>query len=162
MKSSHLLPAGCFVALLFFFELPHAYGQRAPFEGANTIFVTTSLADRQTYEAIEKVLVEQGVLFSATSDGLLLSSQESQFGNYKGAKFIGQLSVRGGLIRLTGQMQAPATEDRPSSDVMVVAAAYQPTKRKESLQRLGFLYLNELAKKLQIALHGVVSYKVQG
>ena len=38
---------------------------------------------------------------------------------------------------------------------------FQPTKHKESFPQLGFMFLNDLAKKLQPALRGVISYKVQ-
>ena len=87
-----------------------AHGQRTPFAGANTIFITTSLADRQTYEAIGQVLTEQGITFSAASDGLLISAQGKSFGHYENAAFLGQMTVSGGLVKLTGRMQAPPDE----------------------------------------------------
>jgi hypothetical protein len=162
MKFSCLLKPGFCLAILFSVALCMAYGQRTPFEGANTVYITANLADGQAYEAIEKVLSEQGVLFSAASDGILISAQNKRFGPYKGATFSGQLGVVGKLVKLTGTMQIPAADGSTETNMTVIPVAYQPAKRKESIQRLGFLYLNELAKKLQPALHGVVTYKLQG
>ena len=61
MKFFRLLTPGFCIAILLSVALRVAYGQRTPLEEANSIYITTNLADRQTYEAIEKVFSEQGV-----------------------------------------------------------------------------------------------------
>ncbi|GAB2579658.1 hypothetical protein [Spirosoma areae] len=140
---------------------PHAHGQRPPFEGANVILITTDLADKQTYQAITQVLTEQSITFSAASDGLLLNSSIKPVDGHQTIVFAGQVSVRSGLVKLTGRLYTPeqvAGEDKLSAG-QVLPIAY--SKRKNSLQRAGFLYLNELAKKLQAHFRGVIFYKVE-
>ena len=129
--------------------------------GPTPFLLRRSLADRQTYEAIGKLLTEQGITFSAASDGLLISTQGKPFGPYKDAAFLGQMTVSGGLVKLTGRMQAPPDEGSATIEASVLPVVFQPTKRKESLPQLGFMFLNDLAKKLQPVLRGVISYKVQ-
>lgn len=158
-RKKHLVSGG--LLLLYSVVLPLAYGQRTPFAGANTIFISTHLADRQTYEAIGQVLTEQGIQFSAASDGLLISAQGKPFGPYKDATFLGQITVTGSLVKLTGRMQAPPTGDGTMTEASVLPVAFQPGKRKETLPQRGFTFLNDLAKKLQPVLRGVISYKVQ-
>lgn len=137
-----------------------AIAQR-PFEGANTIYITTSLADKQTYMAIQNVLQEQSLTFSAGRDCLFFTAQERSLTSKDKAVFAGQIWVNGGLVKLVGKMQTQMPAVEGSTNPAVIPAAYQPTKRSESVQQLGFLYLNDLAMKLKPALRGVVAYKVQ-
>lgn len=48
-----------FVAILLSVASRAIYGQRIPFDGANTTYNTTNLANRHIYETVEKVLSEQ-------------------------------------------------------------------------------------------------------
>ncbi|QJW90449.1 hypothetical protein HNV11_14205 [Spirosoma taeanense] len=46
-----------------------------------------------------------------------------------------------------------------SNELTVIPIEYR--KKSASLQKAGFIYMNELAKKLQPILHGVITYKFQ-
>ncbi|GAB2574176.1 hypothetical protein [Spirosoma areae] len=140
---------------------PHAHGQRPPFEGANVILITTDLADTQTYQAIIRVLTEQSITFSAASDGLLLTSSVKPVDGQQNVVFAGQVSVRGNMVKLTGQLYTPEQVAEGSKLPKGKAVPIAYSKRKNSLQRAGFLYLNELAKKLQAHFRGVIFYKVE-
>ncbi|WP_460973487.1 hypothetical protein [Spirosoma migulaei] len=149
-----------FLVTLLLCTFTRARGQSLPVSEAHTIFITTNLADNQAYIAIGKVLTEQSILFSVTSDGILISSQGNTFTDNQDAIFVGQLTVTGGLVKLTGQMRTPSkANSNDPSDSKVVPIGYQ--KSKTSVSKAGFIYMNELAKKLKPVLHGVIRYKAQ-
>ncbi|GAB3805347.1 hypothetical protein GCM10028819_38450 [Spirosoma humi] len=139
--------------------------QPVAFEGANVIVVTTDLADKEAYLTISQVLMEQHISFEVTDDCLQLSVplKSPQYATSAEPTLIGQISVHAGLVRLTGTIRrgTPAKNTDGLAFAKVVSVAYQKEKNKSTSARMGFLYLSELAHKLQPSLHGVISYKVQ-
>ncbi|GAB4050821.1 hypothetical protein [Spirosoma litoris] len=159
MKLS-LLNLASFWVVLFHFTISSAQGQSLPAERPTTIFITTSLNDTEAYLAIGKVLTEQGVLFSVASDGLLISSQGNSIADDKGVIFTGQLSLQKGVVKLTGSLrELPQADDSKSTKGNLVHAHYNGGTT--SLSKASFRYMDELAKKLKPALHGVIQYKLQ-
>lgn len=139
--------------------LTGSYAQPRPFEGANTVLINTDLADKEAYLTVGRVLSEQAIPFSVARDCLVISAPG--FARQKDVVFVGQLSVNAGLVKLTGSLQEPLGKDQTEgADSRNVAVRYGKEKRNATLAHAGFLYLNELAKKLYTDLHGVISYKV--
>ncbi|MCX6215992.1 hypothetical protein [Spirosoma sp.] len=151
----------CF-GLLLSLLVPFAQAQPAPFEGANVILITTDLADKEAYITAASVLTEQGILFSAADDCLLINLPVKASEPGKTTEFVGKLSVNAGLVKLTGRMQLAGefTNEQPIKG-RPLSMSYAKDKRKVSLSQVGFLYLIELAKKLHRPLHGIISYKMQ-
>jgi len=153
------------LTLLFLLLCSVVKAQPVAFEGANVIVITTDLADKEAYLTISQVLMEQNIPFEAIDDCLQLSVplKSSQYATSTEATLIGQISVRAGLVRLTGTIQRgnPARNTGGLASAKVISVAYQKEKSKSTLARLGFLYLSEVAHKLRPSLHGVISYKVQ-
>ncbi|ADB37721.1 hypothetical protein [Spirosoma linguale] len=149
------------LGLLLSLLVPSALAQPAPFEGANVILITTDLADKEAYITVGNVLTEQGIVFSATDDCLLINLPVKASEPGKTTEFVGQLSVNAGLVKLTGRMQSASepTNEQPMKSTPL-SMGYAKDKRKTSLSQVGFLYLVELAKKLRRPLHGIISYKM--
>jgi len=139
--------------------------QPVAFEGANVIVITTNLADKEAYQTISQVLMEQNIPFEVTDNGLQVSVplKSSQYPASAEPTLVSQLSVQAGLVRLSGTIQRGASVRNKDgmASAKVISASYQKEKNKSTLARLGFLYLSDLAQKLQPSLHGVISYKVQ-
>ncbi|SOD81159.1 hypothetical protein [Spirosoma fluviale] len=150
------------VGLLLTLIFPPAQAQSIPFEGANVILITTDLADKEAYLVAGRVLTEQGILFSAGDDCLLITLPVNTGESGKKTEFVGQLVVNAGLVKLTGTMQSPneSVSNQPIK-VTPLSIGYAKDKRKPLLAQEGFLYLNEIAKKLRRPLHGIISYKMQ-
>ncbi|RIV18412.1 hypothetical protein DYU11_27940 [Fibrisoma montanum] len=120
------------------------------------ILLGTSLADKEALNAIVTVLTEQSISFSIDRNLVSFKAQEKPSAGNDPFVFEGFLSVNAGLVKLTGKMQhAP----NGAQSIRYVPVEY--TTSKASLQRLGFLYMDQLAKKLQPVLHGVILYKYQ-
>ncbi|AKD56170.1 hypothetical protein SD10_15965 [Spirosoma radiotolerans] len=144
---------------------PAVKAQPVAFEGANTIVITTDLADKEAYLTISQVLTEQNMPIEVASTCLRIRVplKSVQYSTSAEPILIGQLSVHAGLVKLTGIVQeAPSGRNNTGlASSKVIPASYQKERSKSTLPRLGFLYLSDLAKKLHPALHGVISYKVQ-
>lgn len=166
MKHIFSFPTPYWLTLLFLLLCPMVKAQPVAFEGANVIVITTDLADKEAYLTISQVLMEQHIPFEVTDDCLQLSVplKSSQYAtSAEPTLMIGQISVRAGLVRLTGTIQrgAPARNTGGLTSAKVISVAYQKEKSKSTVARLGFLHLSEVAHKLQPSLNGVLSYKVQ-
>ena len=139
--------------------------QPVAFEGANVIVITTDLADKEAYLTISQILTEQTIPFEVTDDCLQLNIplKSPQYATSTEPTLIGQISVHAGLVRLTGTLQrgTPARNNGGLASAKAISVSYQKEKSKSTFARLGFLYLSEVAHKLQPSLHGVISYKVQ-
>ncbi|MVM35971.1 hypothetical protein GO755_38515 [Spirosoma sp. HMF4905] len=146
--------------ILTSFSLTPSMGQPLPFEDANVIFITTDLADKQAYQAISQVLTEHSILFSLASDGMLISTKGNPSLSSQGAFFMGQVSVIGGLVKLTGRMHLSSEIDSSGSSERNITPIRYHTG-KSTLAKAGFMYLDGLAHKLRPVLHGVIRYKVQ-
>ncbi|GAB4035230.1 hypothetical protein GCM10028809_43430 [Spirosoma gilvum] len=154
---------GCLLALISSYPI-NARGVLLvgqPFDDANQIFITTTLADQQAYQAIMQVLTDRSILFSASTDGLLISSQPHEFKAANDLVFVGLITVTGGVVKLTGQMRStePQSETAGSASLKTVPIRYH--NRKMSLAKIGFLYLDGLAHRLQPVLNGIIRYKYQ-
>ena len=147
--------------LLLSGSLTFSYGQARPFSGANTVLITTDLADKEAYLTITRILAEQAIPFSVANDCLLISAPDYAFDQRKDVVFVSQLSVNAGLVKLTGTLQG-VKEIIAGAESHPLLVSYGHEKRPSTLGHRGFLYLHELAKKLYTDLHGVISYKVGG
>ncbi|GAB3050616.1 hypothetical protein [Spirosoma pulveris] len=150
----------CFILLLSG-SLTLSYGQASPFPGANTVLITTDLADKEAYLTITRILAQQAIPFSVAHAGLLISAPGYPFDQHKDVVLVSQLSVNAGLVKLTGTLQG-MKENGAGVESHPVPVRYGHQKRASTLAHRGFLYLHELAQKLQADLHGVISYKVGG
>ncbi|CCH55431.1 hypothetical protein BN8_04690 [Fibrisoma limi BUZ 3] len=134
----------------------YSYGQYTPFKGANMILLGTSLADKEALTEIANVLTDQSISFSVDRNLVSFQAKDKSSGGNEPIVFEGFLSVNAGLVKLTGKMQNAASGSQTVSYIPV-----EYTTSKASSQRLGFLYMDQLAKKLQPVLHGVIIYKYQ-
>lgn len=134
-------------------------GQYNPFKGANRIFVTTSLADKETYLLVADQLTQSGIAFTAADNGLLIRSEEPASLGKQQAVFEGKLMVNAGLVSLSGWVRRK--EEGKSSALPDRMSPVTYDKAKNSLEGIGFNYMDALAKRLQVALHGVTMYKYQ-
>jgi len=129
--------------------------QYNPSKGASRIVLTSNFADKETHQAIRKVLSEEDLVIEPTADGYLIRSTQPL--TPEGYWFTGMLGVQTGVIRLTGQMTLPEVKSSTSSMGKVVPVVY--TQRSTSLQQKGFLYMDDLARRLQSVLHGSLTYE---
>ncbi|GAB3713676.1 hypothetical protein GCM10027592_53090 [Spirosoma flavus] len=133
--------------------------QPAPFVGANTILLSTFLADKPAYAAITAVLTDQSLSFTGTEKRLLIRSQNSSAFSAKGLVFEGQLKITAGIVELTGRVLEQATGENVPLSTRSTPILF--AKDRDSGQRFAFSYMDTLAKQLQSALKGVLTYKYQ-
>jgi hypothetical protein len=134
-------------------------GQYNPFKGANRIFITTSLADKETYLLVADQLTQAGITFTAADNGLLIRSEQPTSLGKQQAVFEGKLMVNAGLVSLSGWLRRKEEGKNSATSDQVSPVTYDTAKN--SLQGIGFNYMDALAKRLQVALHGVTMYKYQ-
>ncbi|MBD2702296.1 hypothetical protein IC229_16705 [Spirosoma sp. BT702] len=147
-----------FVLTLCLAALP-IKAQPAPFIGANTILLSTFLADKPAYSAITTVLTEQSLAFSGPENRLLIRSQSNSVFAAKGLVFEGQIKIMAGIIELTGR-----TIESTTGANLPLSSRSTPVlfaKDRNSGQRLAFSYMDGLAKQLQSALRSTLTYKYQ-
>ncbi|QJW91760.1 hypothetical protein HNV11_21440 [Spirosoma taeanense] len=162
MKSSRLKPFCCWLACLFCLVATSSRSQQLPFKGANTILITTDLADKEAYLAVAEVLTEQGVAYTGDNDFLIIRAPENVFaGSNKGAVFEGKLYINSGLAMLTGWLRNSSYIVQTSSLAEPNGTPVEYRKGSTAPQNEGFLFMDNLARKLQPVLHGVMSYKLQ-
>ncbi|GAB3014017.1 hypothetical protein [Spirosoma pulveris] len=162
MKRVIVKQYACCLGLLLSLTVFSVQAQPKLFEGANMILITTDLADKEAYLVVGRILTEQGILFSAGDDCLQIALPVSTGEINRKIEFMGHLAVTAGLVKLTGSMQSPAESvNKQPMKATPLSFGYTKDKRKTSLSHEGFLYLNEIAKKLYRPLHGVISYKIQ-
>ncbi|QIP13930.1 hypothetical protein G8759_15580 [Spirosoma aureum] len=150
---------GYWIALLICSTTIPLGAQYGPFVGANTIVLSTSLADKDAYLAITQVLTAESLSFSAEKDVLRIRSLPNSILTSKGLVFEGQLWVNTGVVKLMGQLLEGSNGSNGSTVNIAVPITY--TKGRTFRQRIGFSYMDELAKKLQTALKGSIAYKHQ-
>ncbi|GAB3558266.1 hypothetical protein [Spirosoma fluminis] len=159
MKYIFRLQWGYWIAFLVLVSSGYCQAQHEPFRGANMIILSTSLADKEAYQTIMQILAEQPIGVTVNTDGLLIRSGENSSLAAKGLVFEGQLVVNTGIVKLSGRIFDMADKTGGSAAGKTIAIAY--TKSRTSLQTIGFLYMDELARKLQAALRGPIMYKYQ-
>ncbi|GAB4053043.1 hypothetical protein GCM10028810_56860 [Spirosoma litoris] len=133
--------------------------QYAPFVGANTILLSTFLADKQAYDAITIVLTEQSLSFTDVDNRLLIRSQSNSTFAAKGLVFEGQIKSVGGIIELTGHVIEGVTGAQLALSTRSTPILF--AKNRNSAQRFAFAYMDGLAKQLQSALRASLTYKYQ-
>jgi hypothetical protein len=147
------------LALLVCLFAVQTKAQSAPFVGANTISLSILLADQQAYEAITSVLTKQSIAFVSTENRLLIRSQNNSALAAKGLIFEGQLMLNAGIVELTGRVFEKLNGENQPSYTRSIPILF--TKGRNSIQRLAFTYMDALAKQLQSALQGSITYKYQ-
>ena len=133
--------------------------QSAPFVGANTILLAILLDDQQAYKVITAVLTEQSLSYTSTGNRLLIRSQNNATLATKGLVFEGQLVLNAGVIELTGRMLTAPKGDNLSLSTQGIPIHF--AKVRDTVQRVGFIYMDGLAKHLQSALKSSLTYKYQ-
>jgi|GEM_PF-2719867 len=133
--------------------------QYGPFYGANMILVGTSYADKEAHQLISQVLTQETI--NHAIDNGLVTFQVVATSPATGKELLYDCSMRvqAGLVKLTGRLR---NEQAGTSQARLTEAGFIPiayTKERTSHQRLGFTYLDEVAKKVQSALQGVIIYK---
>jgi hypothetical protein len=159
MKHIFYLRSSHWLALLVCCISICSWAQSGPFNGANTIVLSTNLADKDAYQSITEVLRSQHISFTADGDVLLMHSESNSTLAGKGYVFKGQLSVNTGIVKLTGRILDTSYQGNESVSDKSVLISY--SKSHASLQRMGFVYMDDLARKLQLALQGSIMYKYQ-
>ncbi|QHV96973.1 hypothetical protein [Spirosoma endbachense] len=159
MKHIFCFRTGYWIALLICTTTIPSWAQYGPFVGANTIVLSTSLADKDAYLVITQVLTAESLSFSAEKDVLRIRSLPTSILTSKGLVFEGRLWVNTGVVKLMGQLLEGSNDGTGS--VVNIAVPITYTKGRTFRQRMGFSYMDELAKKLQTGLKGSIAYKHQ-
>ncbi|GAB3997084.1 hypothetical protein GCM10028807_41310 [Spirosoma daeguense] len=159
MKHIIYVPTSFRLALFLCLFAGKAQAQYAPFVGANTILLSTFLADKQAHAAVSAVLTQQSLSFTGAENRLLIRSQSKSTFAASGLVFLGQLKINAGVVELTGRlMEVPTDETLPSS---TQGTPILFAKSRNSAQWLAFSYMDALAKQLQSALKASIMYKYQ-
>lgn len=149
----------CYIAILTCLVIGQTKAQHAPFVGANTILLSTFLADQQAYEVITDVLASESLTFIPDGSRLLIRSQNRSSFTAKSLIFEGQITLNAGIVKLTGHVLESTTME--STALSKRSSLVLFTKGRNSPQRVAFNYMDALAKKLQVSLRGMITYKYQ-
>src|SRR5919199_3888569 len=140
------------VVLMLCLVFTASLAQHTPFKGANTIILSTHLADKEAYQTIIQVLAAHDILLSVDNDVLGIRSSTNSSLAKQGLVFDGHLSVHTGIVKLWGRVLDSAYIGSSGTDGKMIAISY--AKDRNSWERIGFIYMDELARKLQSALQG--------